>query len=118
MMTIQNPILKGIYRMSIDLDKMKLPELIQLQKELTAKIKEMQKTERISLRRKMEELAEESGFTFEEVISGAKPSKKSKVKPKYINPNNSEQTWTGRGRKPKWVEAALADGKKIEDLLI
>lgn len=27
-------------------------------------------------------------------------------------------TWTGRGRKPKWVQEYLATGKNIEDLAI
>ena len=39
-----------------------------------------------------------------------------KVAPKYRGPNG--ETWTGRGRKPAWVEAELAGGKTIEQLLI
>jgi DNA-binding protein H-NS len=27
-------------------------------------------------------------------------------------------TWTGRGKKPKWVVDALAGGRNIDDLLI
>lgn len=104
--------------MSVNLESMSLPELIQLQKELDTLIRDTQKTERVSLRKQMEELAEQSGFTFDEVISGPKAGKKSKVKPKYVNPQDAEQTWTGRGRKPKWVEFELAQGKSLEDLLI
>lgn len=40
------------------------------------------------------------------------------VPPKYRNPDNAEQTWAGRGRQPKWVEAALASGKTLDDLKI
>jgi DNA-binding protein H-NS len=42
---------------------------------------------------------------------------RSVVLPKYRNPA-SGQTWTGRGKKPKWLEAALANGKKISDFKI
>jgi len=41
-----------------------------------------------------------------------------KVAPKYRNPANSRETWTGRGRKPLWVVAALESGKKLQDLAI
>lgn len=40
-----------------------------------------------------------------------------KVPPKYRNPHSGE-TWTGRGLQPKWVQAALASGKKLEDFVI
>ena len=40
------------------------------------------------------------------------------VAPKYANPADTSQTWTGRGRKPQWVQAALDAGKSLEDLAI
>lgn len=105
--------------MSVDIDAMSLPDLIQLQKDLVPAIKQRQRKEKTSLRKQMEELAKKSGFTFDEVISTTKTNKKmSKVKPKYANPKNPEQTWTGRGRKPKWVEEALSKKKKLSDLSI
>jgi DNA-binding protein H-NS len=41
-----------------------------------------------------------------------------KVKPKYRNPANRAETWTGRGRSPLWMVAALKSGKKRHDFLI
>jgi len=40
------------------------------------------------------------------------------AKPKYQNPNNPAQTWSGRGKTPLWVRRSLARGKSLEDLLI
>jgi len=40
------------------------------------------------------------------------------VTAKYRNPDNPEETWAGRGRKPKWVEDKLARGASLDDLLI
>lgn len=37
---------------------------------------------------------------------------------KYRNPENPEETWSGRGRPPKWVQAALAGGRTMTDLQI
>jgi len=38
--------------------------------------------------------------------------------PAYRNPCNSAETWTGRGRQPKWVRDALARGVCLQDLAI
>lgn len=40
------------------------------------------------------------------------------VKPKYRNPANRSETWTGRGLKPRWMVAAMKGGKKLEDFAI
>lgn len=41
-----------------------------------------------------------------------------KVPPKYRNPANPEQTWTGRGKQPRWMAEEVSKGKKPEDFLI
>jgi|SRR5262245_52922273 DNA-binding protein H-NS len=41
-----------------------------------------------------------------------------KVLPKYRNPNDSHETWAGRGKRPRWVRAQLRLGKKLDDFLI
>ena len=54
-------------------------------------------------------------FSLEDVVSG-----KSKVKgvAKYRDPENPSATWTGRGRKPNWVVAALERGMSLDELSI
>ena len=41
-----------------------------------------------------------------------------KVLPKYQNPRNPAERWSGRGKQPRWVRAQLKAGKKLEHLLI
>jgi DNA-binding protein H-NS len=41
-----------------------------------------------------------------------------KVLPKYQNPKNTAETWSGRGKQPHWVKAQLRAGKKLEHFLI
>ncbi len=41
-----------------------------------------------------------------------------KVPPKYRNPANTQETWTGRGKQPRWLAELTAAGKKVEDFLI
>ena len=40
-----------------------------------------------------------------------------KVLPKYSNPENPEETWTGRGRSPAWI-ASLRANEKLDTALI
>ncbi len=104
---------------TVDLKKLSLPELIILQKELPDAIKKARKTEKKILRKKIAELAAESGFDLDELIGKKRTQKKrGKVKPKYVNPDNADQTWTGRGRMPLWVQDHLNSGGEKDDLLI
>jgi DNA-binding protein H-NS len=48
----------------------------------------------------------------------AAPSTRAKVAPKYRNPDNPAETWTGRGRQPRWVQAALTGGRSLSDFAI
>jgi DNA-binding protein H-NS len=41
-----------------------------------------------------------------------------KVAPKYRNPADKRDTWTGRGRQPLWLVAAVKSGKKLDSFLI
>ena len=35
------------------------------------------------------------------------------VKQKYRNPNNPSQTWSGRGKQPRWVSEMMVAGRKL-----
>jgi DNA-binding protein H-NS len=52
--------------------------------------------------------------------SGNKKSrlKGQKVPPKYQNPADPSQQWSGRGMKPKWLTEQLGKGAKIEQFKI
>ena len=72
---------------------------------------------RLRAKRAAEQAAKEFGFSLEEILA-ANEKKGSKGAPKYANPADPDQTWTGRGRKPNWVVAALEEGKSMEDLAL
>lgn len=56
-----------------------------------------------AIREKMVEMARSVDMAPEEVLNFS--NRKRKVgKPKYRNPNNPEQTWTGRGKPPRWLK--------------
>jgi DNA-binding protein H-NS len=103
---------------SIDLNTLPLSELLKIEKKLPKAILKAKKLEKTALRKKMEKLAAESGFDLSEVISGDIQKPKYKVKAKYRNPADENETWTGRGRKPRWAQKLLNEGGSLEDVLI
>src|SRR3954453_17984531 len=40
------------------------------------------------------------------------------VLPKYQNPDNPSETWSGRGKLPRWLSPQLRAGKRLDDFLI
>ena len=106
--------------MSTDLNNLSLKELKDLQSRVAkaiASYEDRQKKEAIA---QLEEKAREMGFSLSE-LTGAQPAgkrKRSLSPPKYANPADPSETWTGRGRKPNWMIEALKAGKSPDDLLI
>lgn len=106
--------------MSLDLTEMSRKDLLQLQKDVEKALKDAEQRERSEALKAAEKAAAEYGFSLDEVLSApAKAAtRKTKATAKYRNPENHEETWTGRGRKPHWVHAALSNGVDISDLEI
>ncbi|ATG42261.1 H-NS histone family protein [Phaeobacter sp. LSS9] len=105
--------------MAVDLTSMSRKELLELQSNVEKALKDAEQRERIEALKAAEEAAAKFGFSLDEIAgNGRSTAKKTKAAPKYRNPQNPEETWTGRGRKPHWVHAALTSGVDISDLEI
>lgn len=109
----------------MNLDKLKdmaIDELVELKQGIDKLISQKQKEQTKDLIEEFKIKAAKLGLSIEELMglesNKARKSKGQKVPPKYRNPNDASQTWTGRGRKPLWVEEALKKGKKLDDLAI
>lgn len=67
-------------------------------------------------------IAENVGYSVEELLEldeqKRKKTTRKAVEPRYRNKNNAEETWTGRGKQPRWLVAELEKGAKLEDFLI
>ena len=102
------------------LDKMSYAELSELRDQVDAAMIVAQANEKKELRAEMEAIAAKAGLTLAEILGGKRGSsmKGSKVPIKYRNPKDADETWTGRGRKPNWLTAALKKGQKIESFLV
>jgi DNA-binding protein H-NS len=40
------------------------------------------------------------------------------VNPKFRNPDQPSETWSGRGKRPRWLDAQLKSGRRIDDFRI
>lgn len=98
--------------------KKSLAELLEIQRELEAAIADARLRERSEVLVKMEELAQESGFSLTELVGGRGKVKGRSGVAKYANPDDRSQTWTGRGRKPNWLVVRLKKGADVEDFAI
>ncbi len=82
-------------------------------------LKEKQAGKRKEVIAQIKELAASIGVSVEIKEEDGRSSRKgSKVPPKYRNPKNSAETWTGRGVAPKWMQALLDSGRDKSEFLI
>ncbi len=104
--------------MSKDLENMSHAELQAVVAKAQERIVQLQRSRRSEIRNKVNDLLKAEGFTFDELYGSPGGKAKIAVKPKYRNPADATQTWTGRGKRPRWFQAALTAGTKESDLLI
>ena len=105
--------------MSFDLSAMSRKELLELKNGIEDALKAAEVRERKEAIKAAEEAAAKYGFSLDEITGAPRATgKKQKAAAKYRNPNNPEETWSGRGRKPHWVHAALTSGLDISELEI
>ncbi|MCJ0826668.1 H-NS histone family protein [Luteimonas sp. 50] len=117
--------------MSIDLSKLSTRELDALIAKAKKRKATLGKRKPIAtVRGKLTQLAKAEGYTIAELFGTrdvaatprAKPAKAGrklgKVAPKYRNPDNAAQTWSGRGMQPKWLAEQVRRGRSPADFLI
>lgn len=89
-----------------------------------------------AVRKRLTQLARAEGYTIAELFGGAAPARPGrpakaakkaagagrkaggKVPPKYRNPDNPAETWTGRGKQPRWLAAYTGSGRSLDEFLI
>lgn len=88
------------------LEKMTVKELRDLKVRIDSAIAQRQAKDRAELKQKMTQLAEEAGLSLDDVIGSRRGGARGKgsVAVKYRHPDDAGLTWTGRGRRPRWLE--------------
>ena len=106
--------------MKFDLQKMSYRELVDLKDRIGAAIATKKQAEKSNIKKQVKDLIEGAGFNVGDIVGGqsSKSLKGRKVAAKYRNPKKPEETWTGRGRQPKWLVAELGRGRALTSFLI
>jgi DNA-binding protein H-NS len=107
--------------MTFDLNSMSRKDLEKLRVDIDKALVKRAQDDLKTARLEIEKVAEIHGFSIEELTAAPLERvvrTRGKVAPKYRSPHDPELVWTGRGRKPLWVVAVLAEGYKLEDILI
>jgi len=108
-----------------DLKNMSRKELEKLKGDIEKALEKVGEREMKAALEAAEKAAVAHGFSLSQLTGGAevaapkkrgrKPGSKAKTPakkgaPKYANPDDASQTWTGKGRQPDWFKAAIASG--------
>jgi DNA-binding protein H-NS len=109
-----------------DLDAYSIPELEELQQRIDARLIVLRKQVAAELRERFAKEAEEAGLSIDDLFDskgaarrGKRSSPRNGSQPKYQNPADPSQTWTGNGRQPRWVSEHLqGESGTLEDLAI
>ena len=123
--------------MAIDINRLSAKELEALIAQAKKRRDTLNKRKPIAtVRSKLAQLARAEGYTIAELFGGAAPAaakakdvakkprtttkgrKLGAVAPKYRNPANPKETWTGRGKQPRWLAAETSKGRNLDEFLI
>jgi DNA-binding protein H-NS len=107
-----------------DLEAMTINDLWSLHEKITRILSARITAEKRELEKRLAVLgrrdsALEASAEFKTQTAEGKPRRKyPRVFPKYRNPLMPAETWSGRGKQPRWLVAAIKSGHKIDEFKI
>jgi DNA-binding protein H-NS len=109
----------------LNLDAMSVDEMWQLHEEISQTLSVRLAAEKRELEKRLAQLRREkdgrqSGPADAQASQGEGRERRKypRVFPKYQNPREPSETWSGRGKQPRWLVAALKTGRTIEEFAI
>ena len=103
----------------MDLSHMSSADLRNLQEQVKRELKQRESQDLAKAREQILAIAQSVGVPLKDLVGNTVPrGKTGTVAPRYRNPADASQQWTGRGRQPKWVKDWLEAGKSIDGLKV
>ena len=109
----------------LNLDAMSIDEMWHLHEEISRVLSVRLTSEKRELEKRLAQLRREKEMRQSEPPDGQSLKtaprarrKYPRVFPKYRNPQEPSETWSGRGKQPRWLTAALQTGHTIEEFVI
>lgn len=102
----------------MNIDGLSVKELQNLVKKASDTIQVRAEQEKSAIKQRLQDEAKKAGYTIEELFGGKSSKRRAKVAPKYRDPSDASNTWTGRGRMPKWLQAKVEAGENKDKFLI
>jgi DNA-binding protein H-NS len=104
----------------MNLEKLSIAELNSLKISIDHELVRRKESEKSNFIKELGALAQARGYALDELLGAkAKKTKGGLRKPagiKYQHPDNTQLTWSGRGRQPAWIKDWVASGKGLEKL--
>jgi DNA-binding protein H-NS len=105
----------------IDFDVMSVDEMWRLHEQIGQVLSVRLTSEKRELEKRLAQLRRENempALSTEAAGVSRERRKYPRVHPKFRNPNDPSETWSGRGKQPLWLVAALKAGRRIEEFMI
>jgi DNA-binding protein H-NS len=106
----------------MDLSELSVKELETLRSEIDKRIDQLTRMKKQEALARLDEMVATLGLDGEDIAAhfrfrkGPTKATGDSGSKKYQNPKNAEQSWSGRGRKPAWVQAHLDAGGELKSL--
>jgi DNA-binding protein H-NS len=97
------------------LETMDTDDLWKLHEEVISLLASRVEAQKRELEKRLAELGVRFGGSPKDI---PQPRPYPKVLPKFRNPELSSETWSGRGKQPRWVCELIARGASLEDCRI
>jgi DNA-binding protein H-NS len=108
----------------LNLEAMSIDEMWQLHENIIQVLSVRLTSEKQALEKRLAQLRRDKEMTRLEAhdggakITSPERRKYPRVVPKYQNPDVPSETWSGRGKRPRWLTTAIMAGRTIEEFMI
>jgi DNA-binding protein H-NS len=109
--------------MAVNLNNLSMAELEDVIAQATTLIEQRRDEAVAKARADIERIAASTGYSVHDLLGlrnarGKKAGSRKIVADKYRNPKDPSQTWSGRGKRPRWLQEVLEHGGKLENFLV